>query len=1650
MHRAPDQTFVDHHAPLQCGEEPPCGAAGPRVSRRGGLLLARSRGLVVVVVGLVVVFGFGLLAVAASAEPLCTDSWVGGLEGKWQTGVDWSAGHVPTSSDVACIGSGSTVSMTSGANAVSVLSVQGALVIREASLEVVSALEVSLVKSLTMEFGSQVSGAGTVEVSEVLHWNQGTMSGPGSTVVRSGASATLAGPTGTPQLKGRAFVNHGTVTLEGEVTGGARLGLSEGARFENLGVFNENDESIFGVNDEEKGAAASFINAGTFQTLENKGEARVEIAFENKGTVDGKSSTIAFRDPGYTVTLANASVLEGAVLFNGVAVSAGNFTAPAGSVSIEHSTMTIPTGVDVGIAHFVMDYESDVTGPGTLTISQSFLWRLESTMSGAGKTILQPGSNSEIKMGHDVARLKQRTLVNEGTMTLSEQGILQEGEVASFENLGTFIANSEQEFYSESLREEEPRFGEHESVFTNQGRFEKTAFEKEGKLTVIEIPFVNYGVIAKPGGELKFLHPVEVRSDQRWGCEENDAIASREDLSCPEGVDRATGNFTETQTDFAVGGRGVGLSLARNYNAQAAAEGQHGAFGYGWGSSFSDHIEHEVETPVVNLVQASGGVVPFTQTGGGYEAPKWTQDVLAGSEATGYSVTEANQSVYRFSGSTGRLESVTDRNGNATTLTYNGEGRLEKITDPAGRTIKFAYNGEGLLESAEDPMKHLVKYTYAAGNLASVTQPGEAGLRWQFEYDGSHRLTVLTDGRGNKTHYAYTNGKLTERTDPLERKTSYEYKPFETATTNVSTGAVTLERFTSAGVAASVTHGYGTALASTETRTHDSLGNLTSVADGNLHTTKYTYDGADNRLTMRDAAEHETKWAYNATHDIETETKPNGESTTYKRDSHGNPEVIERPAPGATTQSTSYKYDAHGNIESMTDPLKRVWKYEYDTAGDKTAETDPEGDKHTWAYNEDSQETTTVSPRGHVKAGEEAKYTTTTERDAQGRPIKVTDPLKHETKYSYDANGNLETKTDPELNKATYTYDADNERTKTKEPNGLVAETGYDGAGQAISQTDGNKHTTKYKRNVLEQVAEVVDPLARKTLKEYDKVGNLTAVTDPLKRTTSYVYDGDNRRSQITYSDGKTPTVKYEYNANGDRTSMTDGTGTTAYEYDQLDRLTATKDGHGNTAGYEYDLANEQTKITYPNGKTITRAYDNAGRLKSVTDWSEHTTKFTYDADSDLKASTFPTATSNEDTYTYDETDAIKEVKMTKGTETLASLAYARNKDGLVSSATTKGLPGEEKPAFTYDANTRLSKGAGTTYKYDEANNPTTIASTTYKYDAASELEKAEVAKTTTATYKYDELGERTKTTPASGPATTYGYDQAGRLTSVKRPKEGATPEIEDNYAYNGDGLRTSQTTSGTTTYMAWEEGVSLPLLLNDTTNSYIYGPDGLPIEQINNTTSTVLYLHHDQQGSTRLLTGSTGKTEATFTYDAYGNLTGHTGTVTTPLGYDGQYTNADTGLICLRAREYDPATGQFLSVDPKVEQTGAVYEYAKDNPLTDSDPTGEGPEESRVAHEFLSLESEGLKQLKRKHASSETVEFFQEIIKVHFFFEVAFAEGNGTLQRSGEQELHRIEKQLVGKFAPLASQEISLPALIKALRQIYHISVAVRLGARG
>jgi YD repeat-containing protein len=846
--------------------------------------------------------------------------------------------------------------------------------------------------------------------------------------------------------------------------------------------------------------------------------------------------------------------------------------------------------------------------------------------------------------------------------------------------------------------------------------------------TRIAVAFENEGTIFVKTGKLEFLLPILAAS----------TAATPGHACAGDPIDCATGSFTETQTDLEIGGRGVGLDLTRTYSAQAAAAGSLGIFGYGWTNSFGDHLTSEESGAKETLTEATGGTITFTKSGTSWVAPAWSQDVLTGSTGSSFTLTVPDQTQEKFSGA-GRLESVTDRNGNETLLAYNGTGELETITDPSGRQITLTYNGEGLVEKATDPMGHEVKYAYESKQLKSVTLPGEAGPNWQFKYDGSQRMTSITDGRGDETTNEYDgSNRVIAQTDPAGRKTTWKYEPFHTTITDKATGAVTDEWFNSNNQPYSITHGFGTALATTETFTYNAAGLLAGRTDGAGHTTIYGYDAEGNRTSERNAEGNETSRTFNGAHQVLNETQPNGETTTIVRDGNGNPEIVSRPAPGSEIQEVAYGYGPNGEVETMTDPLGAIWTYGYDAHGDRTSETDPEGDERTWAFNEDSQVTSTVSPRGNEEGAEAAKFTTTIERDAQGRPSKVTDPLGGTTKYAYDADGNVESITDPNGHKTKFTYDADDERTKVELPKGNVEETGYDGAGQVTSQIDGDKQKTTYVRNVLEQPVEIIDPLERKTVQTFDAAGNLKTKTDPDGRTTTYGYDKANRLTEVAYSAEPGQDASFAYDEDGDMTSMVDGTGESTWEYDQLGRLTHSKSGHGETVAWTYNLADEPVGLTYPNGKSISRAYDADGRLESLTDWLGHTTSFSYNKDSELNATTLPTGTGDLDEYAFDRADRMSGITMRKA-ETLASLAYTRDPAGQVESLVSKGLPGAETESFSYDEDERLTKAGAGEFGYDAANNITKAPGTTNAFDKASQIESA-----TGATFAFDKEGERT------------------------------------------------------------------------------------------------------------------------------------------------------------------------------------------------------------------------------------------------------------------------------------------------------------------
>ena len=993
-------------------------------------------------------------------------------------------------------------------------------------------------------------------------------------------------------------------------------------------------------------------------------------------------------------------------------------------------------------------------------------------------------------------------------------------------------------------------------------------------------------------------------------------------IGCP--INTATGEFHQSFTDLQIPGRGMPVALTRTYSTNLAA--QDSPFGFGWANSYHWFLTIAPATGEVTVNQADGAAVAYAPDGsGGFTGPPSDFATLTHDSSTrDYTYARDTGEQYVFN-SSGELIKEIDRNGYVTTLAYTG-GNLTTVTDPAGRKLTFTYGSNGKVATVTDPAKRTVTYSYdSAGDLTAVKDV--RGGTWGFSYDTGHRMLTMTDPRSGVATLAYdTGGRVTSWTDPMKRATSYSYTDngggSQTTTETDARGDVTTWNYKNLELT-SVIHGAGTPQAATTSYTYDptTLG-LASITDPNGHTTTKTYDARGNLLSATDPLGRTTSYTYNIFNEPLTVTDSLGVTTTNTYDTHGNLLTTATPI-GTQTATTTYTYGdaAHpGDVTAMTNPDGNTWAYAYNKYGDRTSITDPLGHKSSYAYNVIGERTSETTPLGH-----KTSYT----YDTFGNPKTVTNPLGDKASYAYDANLNLIKTTDANGNVTTNVYDADNELVKVtiKNPAGTVLSSrsqSYDKAGNVATQTNGRGQVTRYAYDLLNRETSVTNPLGRTTSYGYDPAGNRTSLTDPQGRVTSYGYDASNELTAIRYSDGVTPNVMYAYNAAGQRTSMTDGTGTTTYTYDALHRLTRNTQGDGESIAYGHDLAGNLTSITYPNGKTVTRAYDAAGHLTGVSDWLGNTTSFGYDADSNLTSETYPNGVAG--TFTYDNAGRLAGTTDAHGATTLLSLAYTRDKAGQVTA--------ENTTSYGYDGADRLTSATigPSPLSYNQADQLTGLGSATLSYDSASEL-TSQASPAGTTTFGYDHQGNRTTATPPAGAAASYAYDQANRLTSITQGPATA------RYAYDGDGLRMAKTVAATTTRFAWDLADGFPLTVQAGTTSYVTGPGGLPIEQVDGT--TVLYYAHDQLGSTRLLTDASGNPAATFSYDPYGAVAAHTGTVTTAFGFAGQYTDAESGLIYLRARYYDPGTRQFLSVDPFLRQTHQPYVYAADNPISRGDPAG-------------------------------------------------------------------------------------------------------------
>ncbi len=100
-----------------------------------------------------------------------------------------------------------------------------------------------------------------------------------------------------------------------------------------------------------------------------------------------------------------------------------------------------------------------------------------------------------------------------------------------------------------------------------------------------------------------------------------------------------------------------------------------------------------------------------------------------------------------------------------------------------------------------------------------------------------------------------------------------------------------------------------------------------------------------------------------------------------------------------------------------------------------------------------------------------------------------------------------------------------------------------------------------------------------------------------------------------------------------------------------------------------------------------------------------------------------------------------------------------------------------------------------------------------------------------------------------------------------------------------------------------------------------------------------------DALGSTRQLANSSGAVSDSYLFDAFGNLLDATGSSVNPFRFGGQvgyYEDLDLQEYYLRARQYVPLIGRFLSRDMiLLPQTVNLYNYGENSPTNFIDPSG-------------------------------------------------------------------------------------------------------------
>ena len=1003
-------------------------------------------------------------------------------------------------------------------------------------------------------------------------------------------------------------------------------------------------------------------------------------------------------------------------------------------------------------------------------------------------------------------------------------------------------------------------------------------------------------------------------------------------------TNKALGVYTESNTDFSFSYNGIDFGYTRIYNSADK----------NWFESI--HSKVLVTDSRLEVTLPDGSKYPMIRK----------DSTTYVDELNGYTLTKTNNNYifddgtykYYFAikvlNSVAYLSAIEDNNGNKLNLNRTTNSNEISISDASGRKFSLSdYQAINAPDGSDvkyysqkeitDPNGNKLKYTTKQDKYIEIKD--QAGvILGKYEYTNNTTDFTLVKSNDSKIEY-YSNGRLKQITYKNGSWIKYTYNDASmNYTTLTSSGETTKTVYNDAFLPVEYTDESGT---KTE-YTYDNHYRVKTEKSGD-ETTTYTYDSKGNVLSYVTSNEkNNTYYTYNSSGKVVRE-KSGNDYTYYTYDAKGNNLVLatlkkdhQGEAPALYDSSlncfdtTTYTYDSKGRVAKEENSDGSSVSYEYDASGNVTKETNVtvENDKTkttviTYTYDDMGNLLTTQSE------GDSATYV----YDKAGRTLRVTQNGET-TRTLYDDEGRTVQEIAPE------DYDSSKDGLPTSNTY-ADANAGHryvynQATGNLDSETNRLDVTTTYKYNdVGAKIQEKFD------IYEFNYIphGELESVKVSGKTKVSYSYDDDNKLLSENYANGDT--VRYEYDDSGNLARQYHNDDTSpyvTYSYNTDNELTK-KVNHDTGLKYIYG-ENNSVSIYKLSDDTLVQSYteskteaDEENGIESKTDVTEshfgdtysYTTKdnsisyqygnnsLTYSAKSNDKSQTvsdsvkFNGTTAVESKYSYDENGNV----LTKSYGENTSITNAYDSKDRITSTTYAG----KTTNYTYDSNDQLLSANDDTYAYDSRGNITskTESGTTTTFTYSNSGWKDQLISVNGVDLTYD----------ANGNVLTYG-DKEYTWNSGRNLESIIDGNNKYSYTYDENGIRTSKTVNGVTTYYNTKDGVILSQTDGTNTMYFQYDNDNTPVGIVLN--GTQYFYITNQMGDVIGITDTQGNALVQYEYDEWGKIGSITTTNNTdeentlaninPLRYRGYYYDNETGYYYLQSRYYDANLCRFINAD--------------------------------------------------------------------------------------------------------------------------------------